>query len=266
VQLDWFTFFAQVANFVILVALLRRFLYRPVSAAIDRRQREIGERVDAAEEERRAAREEADQLRRQQEQLAERRSELVAAAEEEVKDVRTRLLEEARKEADQARQEWQRAVAREQEAVLSELRERAVSEMYASLRVAMSDLAGGELEDRIVEVLLQRLADLGEDERAKLVSAARTAEGRVTVASRSPLSEETRERLEEALGRVIGRTPLVRYQTGESVVSGVEITVGDRKLGWSLGSYVSRVEDRVGELLGAPEKEPAGGVRPKDTP
>ena len=38
---DWFTVAAQVVNFVILVWLLKRFLYQPILHAIDAREQRI---------------------------------------------------------------------------------------------------------------------------------------------------------------------------------------------------------------------------------
>ncbi len=45
---DWFTVVAQIINFLILVALLKRFLYGPIIRAMDRREAEIASRMDAA--------------------------------------------------------------------------------------------------------------------------------------------------------------------------------------------------------------------------
>ena len=36
---DWFTVIAQIINFLILVALLKRFLYGPIIRAMERRER-----------------------------------------------------------------------------------------------------------------------------------------------------------------------------------------------------------------------------------
>ena len=39
--IDWFTVVAQVVNFLILVWLLKRFLYKPILDAIDAREKRI---------------------------------------------------------------------------------------------------------------------------------------------------------------------------------------------------------------------------------
>jgi F-type H+-transporting ATPase subunit b len=59
--IDWFTVGAQAVNFLILVWLLKRFLYRPVLAAIDAREKKIAAQLaDAAQREARAQAERAD--------------------------------------------------------------------------------------------------------------------------------------------------------------------------------------------------------------
>ena len=43
--IDWFTVLAQIVNFLILVALMKRFLYGPLIAAIDAREQSIAARL-----------------------------------------------------------------------------------------------------------------------------------------------------------------------------------------------------------------------------
>jgi len=47
-SIDWVTVLAQLANFLLLIWLLRRFLYRPIIAGIDAREAEIARRMAAA--------------------------------------------------------------------------------------------------------------------------------------------------------------------------------------------------------------------------
>jgi len=47
--IDWFTVGAQVINFAILVWLLKRFLYKPILAAVDAREARIAAERAAAD-------------------------------------------------------------------------------------------------------------------------------------------------------------------------------------------------------------------------
>ena len=59
--IDWFTVGAQVLNFVVLVWLMKRFLYRPILDAIDAREKRVAaELADADARRAEAGRERAD--------------------------------------------------------------------------------------------------------------------------------------------------------------------------------------------------------------
>ena len=47
--IDWFTVSAQIVNFLILVWLLQRFLYRPILDAIDAREQRVAAALTKAE-------------------------------------------------------------------------------------------------------------------------------------------------------------------------------------------------------------------------
>ena len=49
-QIDYFTIIAQIINFLILVFLLRHFLYRPVITAMDEREQKMVSRLKDAEQ------------------------------------------------------------------------------------------------------------------------------------------------------------------------------------------------------------------------
>ena len=56
--IDWFTVIAQIINFLVLLLLLRRFLYKPILNAMEERERKVAERLESARQERVRAEEE----------------------------------------------------------------------------------------------------------------------------------------------------------------------------------------------------------------
>ena len=59
--IDWFTVGAQALNFVVLVWLLKRLLYKPILAAIDSREKRIAAELADADEKRTQAKRERDE-------------------------------------------------------------------------------------------------------------------------------------------------------------------------------------------------------------
>ena len=257
-EFDGLTFGAQVLNLLILVFLLRRFLYRPVTRALDRREEAIAGRWDEVREERETARERSEALARRHEELEEEREAALEQMRREAEELRGRLVEEARAEAEEVRQRWLRSVDLDREAFLAELRERIGREMYRTLRRALEDLADRDLEVRMAEVLLERLGSLDAADRADFAGAAREAGGRVFVRSRFELPVPLRDRVADAVREHLADDLEVRFERTEDPLCGLELTAGDRKLAWSLESWIGDLEARVARLLDARHRERTG--------
>src|ERR1035437_8882170 len=96
--IDWFTVIAQVINFLILVWLLKRFLYRPILDAIDAREKRIAKELAEAN-----AKQERDEFRHKNEVFDQQRAALLSQATIAAKAERQRLLDEARQASDALR-------------------------------------------------------------------------------------------------------------------------------------------------------------------
>jgi F-type H+-transporting ATPase subunit b len=98
--IDWFTVGAQALNFLILVWLLKHFLYKPVLNAIDAREKRIAGELADADAKKAEAQKERDEFNHKNEVFDQQRAALLSQAVDEVKTERQRLLDEARKAAD----------------------------------------------------------------------------------------------------------------------------------------------------------------------
>ncbi|MFO1424323.1 MAG: hypothetical protein U1F70_11865 [Candidatus Competibacteraceae bacterium] len=81
-KLDWFTVAAQISNFLLLLWLLKRFLYRPILAAMAARQQRIADALATPKPERRPPKPAKDYAARQQELVTHREAELARARDE----------------------------------------------------------------------------------------------------------------------------------------------------------------------------------------
>ena len=98
--INWFTVFAQAINFLILVWLLKRFLYKPILHAIDEREKGIATQLADAEAKKAEAQKERDDFQHKNEAFDQERAALLKKATDEANAERQRLLDEARKDAD----------------------------------------------------------------------------------------------------------------------------------------------------------------------
>lgn len=255
-HIDWFTFGAQIVNFLILVALLKHFLYGPILDAMDRREETITARLDEAREKRAAAEREAEAYRSMQEELEQQRAERVAAAEREAEERRQQLIHEARAEVEHLEQEWREALARERASFMRELSERAVDETIAVARRALNDLADARLEEQSFEIFLERLRTLEGEPQQDLAGALRAIDGAATLRSAFGLSTQQQDRVRTALNAYVEEAPALTTETDEALGFGVELRVGDRKVAWTLDRYLTHLLDSVRERLDAELERP----------
>jgi F-type H+-transporting ATPase subunit b len=245
-EIDWLTVTAQVVNFLVLVYLLKRFLYRPVTEAMARREERIAERVREGREREEQAEQERQRLHRRLEKLEERRDAILGQAREEAEEERRRLLEEAREEAEGARRRWREQADTEKDHFLEELRRRTCEGFQELARKALEDLAEADLEEQMVRTFLERLQGLDKETRRRLSE----SDEPVAVATSFALDSGGRRRVTRAIHEHLKSDVEVEYEESPNLLCGIELTAGGRRLGWSLTDYLDRFEARVGEALG----------------
>lgn len=244
-QIDWITAGAQIVNFLILVYLLKRFLYRPVLDAMDRREQRIAGRLSEAAEREQAAEREAEDYRAQRRELEEQRQQMLERVESEAEDRRRELMEAARRAAEQAREQYLAEVEREKDTFVHGLRQTAVEEIVRVARAVLGELADADLEQSAVRRFIERLGEADEQTRCALANAAS-----IRVATSFELGETLTSELRDALARLLDREPELTFKHTGSLLAGIELTADGHRLSWTIDAYLDRLAERVERQLG----------------
>ncbi|MBD3291694.1 MAG: F0F1 ATP synthase subunit B [Armatimonadia bacterium] len=248
-QIDWITVVAQIVNFLILLWLLKRFLYGPILQAMEDRQQRIQDQMQDAEEREAEAEEEARQHREARQELEQRRDELVHQAREEAQQRRQELVDQARVEVEALEERWHENLRDERDAFIRQLRRRMGTELCGVARRALADLANRELQAQVVSVFLQRLSDLDDQRREELRGALPDAERGPVIMSAFSLSAGQQKDLSSAVHELLDSDASVSFREADELICGVELSVGGIKAAWSLDSYLDTLEESVVEAL-----------------
>ncbi len=260
--IDWFTVGAQTLNFLILVWLLKRFLYKPILTAIDEREKRIAaERADA-DIKKAEAQKERDTFKQKNEEFDRQRATLLKKATDEVQAERRRLLDEARKAADVLSSKRQEELRNEAVNLNQAISRRTRQEVFAITRKALTDLATTSLEERIGEVFIRRLRELDGSAKENLAQALQAATAPAIVRSAFDLSAEQRATIQEALNETFTAEIRLRFETAPDLISGIELAVNGQKVAWSITDYLDSLEKGVAELLHEKNK-PDARTEPK---
>jgi len=249
VLIDWFTIIAQIVNFLILVALLRHFLYGRVIKAMDERERKIASRLEDAEKKQEQAENEANSYREKNQELEEKRKEFLSQAREEAEKERKELIQKVREEIDQLQARWREAIRQEKDSFLRELRQQVNEQVCHIARRAMKDLANADLEGQIVNTFIERLKNLGEEEQKTIIASMGEGNHAVTIMSAFEIASNDRQKITKALRNTIEEGVEVEYQTSPDMILGIELRIHGRKLAWSLDDYLESLEASIGRVL-----------------
>ena len=247
--IDWFTVGAQTLNFLILVWLLKRFLYQPILQAIDAREQRIAAVLADADGKQAAAQQERDTFQHKNEDFDRQRDALLAKATEAAGTEHQRLLDAARTAADALSGKRQETLKNEAQTLNEALRRRTRQEVFAIARKTLADLATASLEEQVVQVFIRRLRELEGKPKEELARALRAGSAPGLVKSAFDLPDEQRAALQTALNETFSAEVPVRFETAPELVCGIELTAGGQKVAWSIEGYLGALEKGVAELL-----------------
>lgn len=259
---DWFTVIAQIVNFLILVVLLKYFLYDRIIQAMDKREETIQARLEEAKNRRKEAEDEAESYRRKNEELKERREKMIGEAREEADRKLKELTREAREQVDQSRLRWQESLEKEKSAFLQDLKQLAGREVYVLTRKALKDLVDADLEERLVEVFGSKLKAMKKEDKDALKKAIQEEDNKALVRSGFELSTGSRQKITRAVRDEITEQADIAYDTEPQVIMGLELKARGKKVVWSVRDYLEELELRAKSAL---EKEVQRGERREKT-
>jgi F-type H+-transporting ATPase subunit b len=260
--IDWFTVGAQALNFLILVWLMKRFLYKPILYAIDEREKRIATELANADRKKAEAQKESDEFKHKSEEFDQQRAALLSKATDEAKAERQRLLDEARKAAAVLSSKRQETLRNEEHNLYQAISRRTQQEVFAIARKALTDLATTSLEERLSEVFTRRLREMDDQAKAGLAKALKTASDPALVRSAFDLPAEQRAAIQNALNETFSAEIHVQFATAPDVISGIELTTNGQKVAWSIADYLASLEKGVDELLKERDK-PETKAEPK---
>jgi len=255
--IDWFTVGAQALNFLILVWLMKRYLYKPIRHAIDEREKRIAAELANADAKKAEAKKEHDEFQHKNAEFDQQRAALLSKATGEAEAERQRLLDEARKAAVALNSKRQEALRSEEHALHQAIRQRTQQEVFAIARKALTDLATTSLEERLGEVFTRRLREMDGKAKEGLGAALKTASDPAVVRSTFDLPAEQRAAIQNALNETFSAEIRVRFETAPDLISGIELLTNGQKVAWSIADYLASLEKGVDEVLKEKDKREA---------
>ncbi|GGW57232.1 F0F1 ATP synthase subunit delta [Alishewanella tabrizica] len=257
--IDWFTVGAQILNFLILVWLLKRFLYQPILEAIDAREKRIADALKSADTIQRTAQQAHDEFAQKNAEFDMEKQTLLQQAKAAADTERASLIAAAREQADALSVTLQQTLAREQHAIHIALQNLASDEVFAIARNVLTDLAGVSLEQCITETFIAKLDTIDGDNKRDFINAMSGDKQHIRVYSAFELEPTQKTALSVAINTLFSADVQLQFETAAGVVSGITLKNNGQQISWSIDEYLATLKNSVHKLLRAREDKSVAG-------
>ncbi|MDI6687547.1 MAG: hypothetical protein QME06_04925 [Desulfobacterales bacterium] len=243
--INWFTVITQIINFLVLVYLLKRFLYGPIIKAMDKRQEKIDLHLEEARKKKEEADKEAELFLKKNREFDGRHEEMLSQIKKEAEARKAELIKEARSQVDADMAGWYGAIQKEKENFLQDIRRHAVKHTCAIARRAIKDLSNADLEDRITSIFIERLQNIDADDREALARTVQHPAEGIRVNSAFEIPGESAKKIVRLIQNLTTDSVVVRFGILPELICGIELKLHGRKISWNISDYLEPFEENM---------------------
>ncbi len=237
--IDPFTFVLEIVNFLVLLWLLHRFLYRPIQEAIAQRRQTLNQELVAAQQ----REEEALALKSKFEQsIADWEKEKARQEDALQLELGKRQAAALTKVREAAEAERIRLQSLSQQELESQRHQAQLQAAQAALQLSsrmLQRLAGSALDQSLLQMLSADLEQLPESDRSRLQAAFSRTREPVAVTTARILDQELQQRLIESLSAVLASDIRCSFNLDPELLSGYRIVIGDQVVHANLGEELA---------------------------
>ncbi|MBD3234461.1 MAG: hypothetical protein GF315_12115 [candidate division Zixibacteria bacterium] len=254
-NIDWVTFIAQVVNFIILILLLKRFLYDRIINAMDQREERINSRFAEADKREEEAKSQKQEYEKKASKLDEEKERIMSEAREEAEKEKKKLLQDARDEVEDKRRKWNESLSNYQKGVISDIRRKFGNQIYSISRKVLSDITDKELEKQLLDVFVSHI----EEEDLKEMMGDQDSESndkqRVQITSSFDIHGNSQKKIEKTLSKKLSNSDGVDFEVDDQMICGIELKYSGKVISWSIDKYLDDLENNFSEMIKSVREE-----------
>lgn len=250
---DWFTVVAQSINFIVLLWLLKRFLYKPILNGLDAREKRLQNVLHDAKSKHSQAQALQQEYENKHQAIEQQRASILKATQDEADEMSKTLVKSAQKAADDMLRKRLGAIQHELHTLQQQVLHRNVDEIYATAGKLLHDLAGVDLQQIMVNKFLDRMKSQTEEQNATLVSALQRSNNSITIRSAYALSDKEQNKISQVLTTLLGKKApsdlKLSFILVPQLVAGIELSISGWKMAWSINQHLQTLQQSVIDLL-----------------
>jgi F-type H+-transporting ATPase subunit b len=266
-RIDWTVVLFQVLNFCIVVLILRRYLFRPVLGAMERRNKAIRDKLSGAEKLNKEAEAEKVALETARVVLEDSVGRVVEDAKRDAARKKDEMLDAFRADMLLRREAFEKQAAGERDALRKSMAAVAGKAIVRTVAGALSDLANAKVEDALLENFVARLEN-GKVEKLRELRELYAENRKVSVFSSFRIGDAMRKKIGRCLAALLGarKVEKLAFKVDSRILCGIEVICGSLSVSFGMDAYIESLSRNLDAALAAdadappPAKHRKGGV------
>lgn len=218
---SWWTFSLQTANFLILVWLLQRFLFKPVKSIVAKRKAEVSRVMNEASAAKSKAEETNRALEAQRAEIRAERDRMLEETRAQLSAERRKLLEEAQAEAQKVTEQSLQRIDEERAAASDELLHKSLAMALTLAERLLRELDSASLERPFLGRVAAYLDQLPAPERMKLLP--ENGGTAVAVVTAHPLGAGEQSEWRDELAKRFGAGCDLNFKADPALIAGTVV-------------------------------------------
>lgn len=221
--INWFVVASEIVNFIIVILVLKFFLYRPILEKIKQHQKKVADELKEAAEKQRQAHELLSQVEKQKKEFDQQSALRKKKMKEEIDHLHDQLMERAKKEVDHTKEEWSEDFKRDQQEAYREYKKRMVQELFSIVRKSIESLSHLQLEEAIISSFLSQLKEMPK-------------EAHLQVKTALDIPEALRQKIKNTLKQD------VEFVHDPALIAGIALYIEGKKISWNVEDYLNTLQ------------------------
>lgn len=248
-NINWFTVVAQIINFLILVWLLKKFLYQPVLDSMDQRQKKLAFIENEVKQNNENAKLIKEKYIAKEKAFDGLRKVLLLEANQNADAKRKALIEEAHQHVEELRKKWKNTLEQEQQLFLKKLSQQISEGLLLIVRKFMTRLSSKDIDEQLVLGFCRSLNDVSGDQRNELLESLNNSSLEVFLRTDLILNEQSVAAIEASLKSLSPKITNIEFKKDESLTMTFEVNINSHKIVWGLDEFLHILKNNVMRLL-----------------
>ena len=248
-NINWSTVFFQIINFLIVVWILKKYLFKPVMSSMDSREKAIQDRLLEAKKAKENAEEERKNFEYEIRSLEKQKNDIMADVYKKADAEYATLLKTFNAEMAGKREAFEEQITMEREFLRNSIRELAGNTIIKTVADALSDLADTNIQDAILSNFINK-ANQGKIKKSEELKKYYEKGEKISIHTAFEIAPKTKKEIVSAISNIVGKKiSRIDFILDEEIVCGIEIACPPLLISYGMNTYIDELKQNLDDGL-----------------